>query len=45
MRKPSVTISTLLLLGGVGSLGLLWARLRQLNLRFDLHDEDADTYC
>ncbi len=42
--KKTTTISSLLLLGGFGSLGLLAARLRSLNLHFSLRGEDAAHY-
>lgn len=43
--KKSTAFSSLLLLGGFGSLGLLAARLRTLNLHFSLAGEDAAHYC
>jgi len=42
--KKTIAISSLLLLGGFGSLGLLAVRLRSLNLHFSLHGEDAAHY-
>ncbi|MGI4886694.1 MAG: hypothetical protein ACRYFR_17195 [Janthinobacterium lividum] len=42
--KKTTAISSLLLLGSFGSLGLLAARLRSLDLRFSLHGEDAAHY-
>ncbi len=43
--KKTTAFSSLLLLGGFGSLGLLVARLHSLNLHFSLEGEDAAHYC
>lgn len=44
VMKKSTAFSSLLLLGGFGSLGLLVARLRSLDLHFSLRGEDAAHY-
>lgn len=43
--KKTTAFSSLLLLGGLGSLSYLAAQLADLNLTFDLRDEDAAHYC
>ncbi|QIX63326.1 hypothetical protein HER32_19975 [Hymenobacter sp. BT18] len=45
MKKSTAAVSSLLLLGGLGSLGLLAAQVRDLNLFFDLHDEEELHFC
>lgn len=42
--KKTTAFSSLLLLGGFGSLGLLAARLRSFDLHFSLRGEDAAYY-
>ena len=42
MKRNVTTISSLLLLGG---LGYVAARLRRLNLHFDLHDDETLDFC
>lgn len=43
--KKTTAFSSLLLLGGFGSLSYLAAQLRDLNLDFSLQGEDASYYC
>lgn len=43
--KKSTALSSLLLLGSLGSLSYLAAQVRNLNLFFDLHDEEESYYC
>lgn len=43
--KKTTAFSSLLLLGGLGSLSYLAAQLADLNLTFDLRGEDACHYC
>jgi hypothetical protein len=43
--KKTTAFSSLLLLGGFGSLSFLAAQLRDLNLHFSLDGEDASHYC
>jgi hypothetical protein len=43
--KKTTAFSSLLFLGSLGSLGYLTAQLLDLNLHFDLHDEDHSYYC
>ncbi|WP_400191034.1 hypothetical protein [Hymenobacter sp. B81] len=43
--KKSTAVSTLLVLGGLGSLGLLAARLLHFNLHLESLDEDLSDYC
>ncbi|WP_262904702.1 hypothetical protein [Hymenobacter lucidus] len=43
--KKTTAFSSLLLLGGLGSLGYLTAQLKDLNLHFDLRGEDQCYYC
>ena len=43
--KKTTAVSSLLLLGSLGSLGYLATRLLSLNLHFDLQDEDHSHYC
>lgn len=42
--KKTIALSSLLLLGGLGSLGYLTSQLQNLDLRFDLRDEEACYY-
>ncbi|MFD2786975.1 hypothetical protein [Hymenobacter rubripertinctus] len=44
MKKRTATISSLLLLGSLGSLSFLAARVLTLNLIFDLHDEEEELH-
>ncbi|QHJ06495.1 hypothetical protein [Hymenobacter busanensis] len=43
--KKTTAVSTLLLLGGLGSLGLWAARTLHFQLRIDALDEDWNDYC
>lgn len=43
--KKTTAVSTLLLLGGLGSLGLWAARALNFKLRLDSLDEDLTDYC
>ena len=43
--KKTTALSSLLLLGGLGSLSYLAAQLAGLNLTFDLRDEEGYHYC
>lgn len=43
--KKTTAVSTLLLLGGLGSLGLWAARTLNFTLRIDSLDEDYSDYC
>ena len=43
--KKTTALSSLLLLGSLGSLGYLTAQLLKLNLHFDLRGEDQSHYC
>ncbi|UYZ60335.1 hypothetical protein [Hymenobacter latericus] len=43
--KKTTAVSTLLLLGGLGSLGLWAARTLKFNLYIDSLDEDLSEYC
>ncbi|WP_262908590.1 hypothetical protein [Hymenobacter translucens] len=43
--KKTTAFSSLLFLGGLGSLGYLTAQLADLDLRFDLRDEESCYYC
>ena len=43
--KKTTAISSLFVLGGLGSLSYLTSQLRDLNLYFDLRDEDTCYYC
>ena len=45
MKKTTVAISSLLVLGGLGSLSYLAAQVRNLNLFFDLRDEEELHFC
>ncbi|MBT9392432.1 hypothetical protein KLP40_04585 [Hymenobacter sp. NST-14] len=45
MNKRTATISSLLLLGGLGSLSFLAAQVLDLNLFFDLRDEEELHFC
>ncbi|MCR5886233.1 hypothetical protein LRS06_00295 [Hymenobacter sp. J193] len=45
MKKSTAAVSSLLLLGGLGSLSLLAAHVRDLNLFFDLRDEEELHFC
>ena|GEM_PF-903590 len=45
IMKKTTAFSSLLLLGGFGSLSYLAAQLRDLNLDFSLQGEDASHYC
>ncbi|WP_460611943.1 MULTISPECIES: hypothetical protein [Hymenobacter] len=45
MKKSTAAISSLLVLGGIGSLGFLAAQVRNLNLFFDLQDEEELHFC
>ena len=45
IMKKTTAFSSLLLLGGFGSLSYLAAQLRDLNLSFSLQGEDASHYC
>lgn len=45
MKKSTAAISSLLLLGSLGSLSYLAAQVRDFNLFFDLRDEDECYYC
>ncbi|GAA4007367.1 hypothetical protein GCM10022408_19140 [Hymenobacter fastidiosus] len=42
--KKTTALSSLLLLGSLGSLGYLTAQVLNLNLHFDLHGEDDCYY-
>ncbi|GAA4386909.1 hypothetical protein [Hymenobacter koreensis] len=43
--KKTTALSTLLLLGGLGSLGIMAIRALRFNLRIDSLDEDWADYC
>jgi hypothetical protein len=43
--KKTTTVSTLLLLGGLGSLGLWAVRTLRFNLHIDSLEEDLSDYC
>lgn len=43
--KKTTAFSSLLLLGGLGSFRYLSAQLKDLNLHFDLQDEESCYYC
>jgi hypothetical protein len=43
--KKTTAVSTLLLLGGLGSLGLWAARTLRFSLHIDSLDEEAADYC
>ncbi|GAB2783504.1 hypothetical protein GCM10027175_22520 [Hymenobacter latericoloratus] len=45
MKKSAAAVSSLLFLGGLGSLGYLAAQVRDLNLFFDLRDEEELHFC
>ncbi|SMC00133.1 hypothetical protein SAMN00120144_2531 [Hymenobacter roseosalivarius DSM 11622] len=45
MKKSTATVSSLLLLGGLGSLSYLAAQVWEFNLFFDLRDEEECYYC
>ncbi|GAB2464360.1 hypothetical protein GCM10011375_16520 [Hymenobacter qilianensis] len=45
MKKSTATVSSLILLGGLGSLSYLAAQVREFNLFFDLRDEEECYYC
>ncbi|UYZ64212.1 hypothetical protein [Hymenobacter weizhouensis] len=45
MKKSTAAVSSLLFLGGLSSLGFLAAQVRNLNLFFDLRDEEEYHYC
>ncbi|MBC6990077.1 MULTISPECIES: hypothetical protein [Hymenobacter] len=45
MKKSTAAVSSLLVLGGLGSLGYLAAQVLDLNLFFDLRDEEEFHYC
>ena len=44
LMKKTTAFSSLLLLGGLGSLGYLTAKLAKLNLTFTLHGEENHHY-
>ena len=44
LMKKTIAYSTLLLLGGLGSLGFLTAQLANLNLTFSLRGEEDHHY-
>jgi hypothetical protein len=45
MKKHTAAVSSLLVLGGLGSLSYLAAQVMGLNLDFDLRDEEEVHYC
>lgn len=45
MNKRTATISSLLVLGSLGSLSFLAAQVLDLNLFFDLRDEEELHFC
>ncbi|GGG51509.1 hypothetical protein MUN84_22110 [Hymenobacter sp. 5516J-16] len=45
MKKTTAAVSSLLVLGGIGSLSFLAAQVRDLNLFFDLRDEEELHFC
>ncbi|UOG77020.1 hypothetical protein MTX78_10545 [Hymenobacter tibetensis] len=45
MKKSTATISSLLILGGLGSLSYLASQVLDLNLIFDLSDEEEMHFC
>ncbi|WP_165768269.1 hypothetical protein [Hymenobacter amundsenii] len=45
MKKSTATLSSLLLLSGLGSLRFLQSQVRGLNLHFDLRDEEEMHFC
>ncbi|MDU0370214.1 hypothetical protein ACFPAF_07420 [Hymenobacter endophyticus] len=45
MKKRTAAVSSLLVLGGLGSLSFLAAHVRDLNLFFDLRDEEELHFC
>ncbi|SNR30967.1 hypothetical protein SAMN06269173_101328 [Hymenobacter mucosus] len=45
MKKSTAAVSSLLFLGGLGSLGYLAAQVLDLNLFFDLRDEEELDFC
>ncbi len=45
MKKSTAAISSLLFLGGLGSLSFLAAQVLDLNLHFDLRDEEEMHFC
>jgi len=45
MKRNVTAISSLLLLGGLGSLGYLATRMRKLNLFFHLRDGEDLDFC
>lgn len=45
MKKSAAAFSSLLFLGGLGSLGYLASQVRDLNLFFDLRDEEELHFC
>ncbi|MCA8830080.1 hypothetical protein [Hymenobacter pini] len=45
MKKTTAAVSSLLVLGGLGSLSFLAAQVRDLNLFFDLRDEEEMHFC
>jgi hypothetical protein len=45
MKKRTAALSSLLVLGGLGSLSYLTAQVLDLNLFFDLRDEEEMHFC
>jgi len=45
MKKRTAAVSSLLVLGSLGSLSYLAAQVLDLNLYFDLRDEEDVHYC
>ena len=45
MKKSTAAISSLLVLGGLGSLSYLTSQVLDLNLFFDLRDEEEMHFC